>query len=49
MRGTRCSNADSYNRFDVVSPLDGSTVPAWVIKPEFRGQVGPARQHQRAT
>ncbi len=32
-------NADSYNRFDVVSPLDGSVIPAYVIKPEFRGQV----------
>ncbi len=32
-------NADSYNQFDVVSPLDGSVIPAWVIKPEFRGQV----------
>ncbi len=32
-------NADSYNRYDVTSPLDGSTIPAWVIKPQFRGQV----------
>ncbi|MEZ5286895.1 MAG: TonB-dependent receptor, partial [Vicinamibacterales bacterium] len=32
-------NADSYNRFEVTSPLDGATVPVWIIKPEFRGQV----------
>ena len=32
-------NEASYNRFEVVSPLDGSVIPAWVIKPEFRGQV----------
>ncbi|HEX7281971.1 MAG TPA: hypothetical protein VF239_07945, partial [Vicinamibacterales bacterium] len=32
-------NANSYNQFNVVSPLDGSVIPAWVIKPEFRGQV----------
>ena len=32
-------NADSYNQFNVVSPLDGSVIPAWVIKPAFRGQV----------
>jgi hypothetical protein len=32
-------NAASYNQFQVVSPLDGSVIPAWVIKPEFRGQV----------
>ena len=32
-------NADSYNQFNVVSPLDGSVIPAYVIKPEFRGQV----------
>lgn len=31
--------AASYNQFNVVSPLDGSVIPAWVIKPEFRGQV----------
>jgi hypothetical protein len=30
---------NSYNRFEVVSPLDGRVIPAWVIKPEFRGQV----------
>jgi hypothetical protein len=32
-------NEASYNRFEVVSPLDGSVIPAWVIKPEFRGMV----------
>jgi hypothetical protein len=32
-------NADSYNRFDVVSPLDGSVIPAWVLKPEFSNRV----------
>ena len=39
MRVNTLLDENSYNRFDVVSPLDGSTVPAWVIKPEFRGQV----------
>jgi len=32
-------NADSYNQFNVVSPLDGTVIPAYVIKPAFRGQV----------
>lgn len=32
-------DANSYNQFNVVSPLDGSVIPAWVIKPEFRGRV----------
>ena len=32
-------NADSYNRFEVVSPLDGSVIPAWVLKPEFSNRV----------
>jgi hypothetical protein len=31
--------AASYNQFNIVSPIDGSVIPAWVIKPEFRGQV----------
>ena len=31
--------AASYNQFNVVSPLNGAVIPAWVIKPEFRGQV----------
>jgi hypothetical protein len=39
MRVNTLLDENSYNRFEVVSPLDGSTVPAWVIKPEFRGQV----------
>ncbi|MFA5911588.1 MAG: carboxypeptidase regulatory-like domain-containing protein [Vicinamibacterales bacterium] len=39
MRTNSLLNADSYNRFNVVSPLDGSVIPAWVIKPAFRGQV----------
>ncbi len=39
MRTNSLLNAASYNRFDVVSPLDGSVIPAYVIKPEFRGQV----------
>ena len=39
MRVNTLLDESSYNRFEVVSPLDGSTVPAWVIKPEFRGQV----------
>jgi hypothetical protein len=39
MRLNSLLNEDSYNRFEVVSPLDGSVIPAWVIKPTFRGQV----------
>jgi len=39
MRTNSLLTAASYNRFDVVSPLDGSVIPAYVIKPEFRGQV----------
>jgi hypothetical protein len=39
MRTNSLLNADSYNRFEVVSPLDGRVIPAWVIKPEFRGRV----------
>ncbi len=39
MRRNSLLNAASYNQFNVVSPLDGTVVPAWVIKPEFRGQV----------
>ena len=30
---------NSYNRFEITNPLDGSQVPVWVIRPEFRGQV----------
>lgn len=32
-------DADSYNRFEVTSPLDGSSIPVWIVRPEFRGQV----------
>jgi hypothetical protein len=39
MRTNSLLNTDSYNQFSVVSPLDGSVIPVWVIKPEFRGQV----------
>ncbi len=39
MRTNSLLTAASYNRFDVVSPLDGSVIAAYVIKPEFRGQV----------
>src|SRR5687767_5993622 len=39
MRLNSLLNEASYNRFNVVSPLDGSVIPAWVIRPEFRGQV----------
>ncbi|HYE88578.1 MAG TPA: TonB-dependent receptor [Vicinamibacterales bacterium] len=39
VRQNSALSADSYNRFEVVSPLDGSVIPAWVIKPEFRGRV----------
>jgi len=39
MRLNSLLDENSYNRFEVVSPLDGSVIPAWIIKPEFRGQV----------
>jgi len=39
MRLNSLLDENSYNRFEVTSPLDGSVIPAWVIKPEFRGQV----------
>ena len=39
MRQNSLLNANSYNRFEVVSPLDGSVIPAYVIKPEFQGRV----------
>ena len=39
LRANTLLNDNSYNRFDVVSPLDGSVIPVWVMKPEFRGQV----------
>ncbi|MGE0463998.1 MAG: hypothetical protein AB7Q16_21735 [Vicinamibacterales bacterium] len=39
MRLNSLLDQNSYNRFEVTSPLDGSVIPAWVIKPEFRGQV----------
>lgn len=39
MRLNSLLDENSYNRFEVTSPLDGSVIPAWVIKPEFRGRV----------
>ena len=39
MRTNSLRNADSYDRFDVVSPLDGSVIPAWVVKPQFSSAV----------
>lgn len=39
MRTNSLLTAASYNQFNVVSPLDGTVIPAYVIKPEFRGQV----------
>ena len=43
-------NVDSYNRFDVVSPLDGSVIPVYDVKPEFRGRsptsTAPATRHE---
>jgi len=39
MRLNSLLDQGSYNQFSVVSPLDGSVIPAWVIKPTFRGQV----------
>lgn len=32
-------NADSYTRVDVVSPIDGSVIPAYNVKPEFLSAV----------
>jgi hypothetical protein len=39
MRTNSLRTADSYDRFDVVSPLDGSVIPAYVVKPAFSSAV----------
>ena len=39
VRQNTLRDANSYDRTDVVSPLDGAVVPAWVVKPAFSAQV----------
>ena len=39
MRINSLRNADSYDRFDVASPIDGSAIPVWVVKPAFSSAV----------
>jgi hypothetical protein len=39
VRQNTLRNADSYTRVDVVSPLDGSVIPVWNVKPAFLNQV----------
>ncbi len=39
MRTNSLRNADSYDRFEVVSPIDGSVIPAYVVKPAFSSAV----------
>jgi hypothetical protein len=38
-RNNVARNFDSYTRVDVVSPLDGSIIPAYNVKPEFLSAV----------
>jgi hypothetical protein len=39
VRQNSLRNADSYDRVDVVSPLDGKVIPAYIVKPAFASQV----------
>jgi hypothetical protein len=39
MRYNSLRNADSYDRVDVVSPLDGSIIPYYNVKAEFQSAV----------
>jgi hypothetical protein len=39
VRQNSLRDANSYDRFDVVSPLDGSVIPAYVVKPAFAARV----------
>ena len=39
VRQNSLRNASSYDKFDVVSPLDGTVIPAWVVKPAFSAAV----------
>jgi hypothetical protein len=39
MRTNSLRDANSYNRVDVVSPLDGSVIPVYIVKPEFSRAV----------
>src|SRR4030095_15526724 len=39
VRQNSLRDANSYDKFDVVSPLDGKVIPAWVVKPAFSAAV----------
>lgn len=39
MRANSLRTADSYDRVDVVSPLDGRVIPAYTVKPAFSSAV----------
>ncbi len=39
VRQNSLRNADSYDRVDVVSPLDGKVIPAYTVKPAFSSAV----------
>jgi hypothetical protein len=39
VRQNSLRDANSYDRVDVVSPLDGSVIPAYVVKPAFSSAV----------
>ncbi len=39
VRQNTLRNADSYDRVDVVSPIDGKVIPAYIVKPAFTSQV----------
>jgi hypothetical protein len=39
MRTNSLRTPDSFDRFDVVSPLDNSVIPVWVVKPAFSSAV----------
>jgi Carboxypeptidase regulatory-like domain len=39
LRQNSLRDANSYDRTDVVSPLDGSVIPVWTVKPAFSSAV----------
>ena len=39
VRQNSLRNADSFDRTDVVSPLDGKVIPVWTVKPAFASSV----------
>src|SRR5262245_45111840 len=39
VRQNSLRDANSYDKFDVVSPLDGKVIPAWVVKPQCAAAV----------